>query len=99
MVSLRGIDVIIWVKYMKYCAYFQARVVRPRVWFFTATLRSFEHLCFDRTLDKRESVFEFFVPVDAVALFEKLMAWYQEQGIVEYFEQLPNRLLDPQQSL
>ncbi|HAU30042.1 MAG: hypothetical protein UV79_C0005G0027 [candidate division TM6 bacterium GW2011_GWF2_43_17] len=84
---------------MRYCAYFQAKIDRPRVWFFTATLRSFEHLCFDRTLDKTQSLFEFFVPEDNKAFFTQLMRWYQEQGIAFEYKQLPNRLLDPEQFL
>ncbi len=84
---------------MNYCVYFQAKIDRPRVWFFTATLRSFEHLCFDRTLDKAQSVFEFFVPQDNVLLFVQLMQWYQEQGVASNFIQLPNRLTDPNEKL
>ncbi len=39
---------------MKLCAYYQAQVKRSDTWFLTATLRSFEHLCFDRALKKEE---------------------------------------------
>jgi hypothetical protein len=87
------------VDYMKYCRYFQAHVARPRVWFFTATLRSFEHLCFDRTLDKTESLFEFFVPEAQVDQFLGLMDWYQTQKIILSFQECSNRISSPKATL
>ncbi len=85
--------------YMKYCRYFQAQIDRSRIWFFTATLRSFEHLCFDRTLDKQKSIFEFFVPEENVQKFMGLMHWYQTHSYVSYVQELPNRLASPDSAL
>lgn len=77
---------------MNYCSYFQAAVVKQQTWFFVATLRSFEHYAFDRTLDKEQGIFEFFVPQGYEAKFVELMECYQNQGIVSDFKKLENRL-------
>jgi hypothetical protein len=77
---------------MPYCYYYQATVRKTDAWFLVAILRSFEHLAFDRTLEKNSSRFEFFVPHDLEKYFLKLMSYFQKEGIVTHFEQLPNRL-------
>lgn len=81
---------------MNLCSYYQAHVVPAQAWFFVGILRSFEHLCFDRTLDVEKSIFEFFVPQDLEQPFLALMHLFQERGIVTEFHSLPNRLTDPQ---
>ena len=75
-----------------YCSYYQAVVQREKAWFFAGVLRSFEHLVFERTLDKEKSIFEFFVPVDLESYFLDLMSYFQNEGIVRDLEKLPNRL-------
>ncbi|MFA6065761.1 MAG: hypothetical protein WC707_01110 [Candidatus Babeliaceae bacterium] len=82
-----------------YCAYYQSPVVRQHVSFFVATLRAHEHLCFDRTLDAQNQVFEFFVPEKNVALFESIMNIYVRMGVIYSFTRMHNRLTDPTQSL
>jgi hypothetical protein len=82
-----------------YCSYYQARVDKTNTWFLTATLRSFEHLCFDRSLIKEHGLFEFFVPADLEPYFLELMNFYKSQGIVSDFQQLPTRLEDPSQEV
>ena len=79
---------------MRSCLYFQADVVRADTWFFVAVLRSFEHLAFDRTLDKRRGRFEFFVPAGLEQYFLELMDYMQEQGIISDLQKLPNRLIE-----
>lgn len=83
---------------MSFCLYYQAQVVPAKCWFFVGVLRSFEHVCFDRTLDKQTSTFEFFVPKDMQATFLALMAYFEKEGIVTTFTELPNRLLDPEEA-
>lgn len=78
---------------MSYCSYFQALVAKKDTWFFVATMRSNEHLMFDRTHDAERGLFEFFVPSDNEERFVRLMHWYQEQGIITEFKKLPNRLM------
>lgn len=82
-----------------YCAYYQAQVNKTNTWFLTATLRSFEHLCFDRALTKEQGLFEFFVPADLEHYFLELMDFYQSQNIVSNLQKLPNRLENPQEEV
>jgi hypothetical protein len=82
-----------------YCSYFQARVKREECWLLTSTLRSFEHISFDRTIDKATSTFEFFVPAALESYFLKVMAYYEKIGLISDFVQLPNRLMDEQAQL
>ena len=77
------------------CLYYQAHINKKDCWFFVAIFRSFEHLAFDRTLDKKSSLFEIFVSPSQQKLFETIMIRFQEVGVVLDFEKLPNRLLVP----
>ena len=77
---------------MEYCRYYQAHVVKPKTWFFVATLRSFEHCCFDRTLDAEQGLFEFFVPIGMEELFLGIMQQFQDSGILSSLNRLPNRM-------
>jgi hypothetical protein len=78
---------------MQYCSYYQAHVPREHCWFLTATIRSYEHMAFDRTLDKENSIFEFFVPQDMESLFLQVMARFEKEGIIKDLQKLPNRLM------
>lgn len=78
---------------MQYCSYYQAHVPREHCWFLTATIRSYEHMAFDRTLDKENSIFEFFVPQDMEPLFLQVMARFEKEGIIQNLQNLPNRLI------
>lgn len=80
---------------MSYCAYYQANVVKDKVWYFVSILRSYEHLAFDRTLDTEHSLFEFFVPSDLEHYFLEVMHVFQEQNIISNLQKLPNRLHAP----
>jgi len=75
-----------------YCLYYQAHVKRELCWFFTATLRSYEYISFDRTLDPEASIFEFFVVPNGEMLFLTLMKHFEEKGIIDNLVKLPNRL-------
>jgi len=59
-----------------------AKLNRPDIWFFTGTIKSFEHLCFERCYDPKNSLFEFFVPQNNIIFFEKIMDFYLKKGIV-----------------
>lgn len=81
-----------------YCLYYQAEIVINKVWFLTSILKSFEHLCFDRTLIKKVeyandiTVFEFFVPADQEAHFIELLGYFCQNGIVKGYKKQVNRL-------
>jgi hypothetical protein len=82
---------------MNYCEYYQAYIQRDACGYLVSILRSFEHLVFDRTLDKVSSHFEFFVPAGQEVLFLELMAFFEKEGIVTGLEKKPNRLRDPRE--
>ena len=84
---------------MAYCAYYQAHLQRERCGFLVSVLRSFEHLAFDRTLDRESSRFEFFVPQDLEPHFVELMNYFVKEGVVLKYEKLPNRLSEPGESV
>ncbi len=65
----------------------------------TGILRSFEHLCFDRTIDKEHSVFEFYVPPSLEGSFEEIMRYFEKEGIVCDLQKMQNRLLDPNEKV
>jgi len=77
---------------MNSCLYYHAHVDKQRTWFFVAVLRSFEHMAFDRTLDKESSLFEIFVPHATDMMFREVMHELCLLGIVVDWQSLPNRL-------
>ncbi len=77
-----------------YGLYYQANIQRELCWYFAAILRSFEHVCFDRTLDVQESLFEFFVPVDMEDEFLDIMQFFERENVVMNLKKLPNRLIE-----
>ncbi|MCX5922684.1 MAG: hypothetical protein NTX86_05160 [Candidatus Dependentiae bacterium] len=83
----------------KFCSYYQAHIRKEECWLLTATLRSFEHIAFDRTIDKSQSIFEFFVPQGMEGQFLELMAYYEKTGLVSNLTKMPNRLIDPTATL
>lgn len=76
------------------CEYYRARVHKEDVWFLVAVLRSYEHVAFDRTIDKEQSVFEFFVPSVLEETFLAIMNYFIKHAIVSDLQKLPNRLSD-----
>ena len=78
----------------QFCSYYQATMPKPDVLFVVATLKMFEHLCFDRALDPKESSFEFFVPPAYEEQFLNVMRYFEKQNMVQDLEKLPNRLID-----
>jgi hypothetical protein len=76
----------------QYCSYYRAHIKKPEVISFVSILKSFDHLCFDRSYDVEKSIFEFFVPHSQEELFLKLLTSFEHKGIVSAIEKLPNRL-------
>lgn len=79
---------------MNHCHYYQAYVVPAQCWYLTSILRSQEHLCFDRTIDVPNSIFEFFVPDLTHPHFLQLMSYFEQAGIIKNFHKLPNRIIE-----
>lgn len=72
--------------HVMYSAYYRAHIPKEKVWFFVATIRSFDNLLFDRTCDVENSIFELYVSPDRVEEFKTLMGWYQKHGYVQNLE-------------
>lgn len=87
------------VKSSLYCAYYHARIEPQHVWFFVGVLKSYDHLGFDRTLDKQTSTFEFFVPESSVPEFEALVHRFVADRVMSDVKRLPNRLALPDQAV
>ena len=85
------------INHKNYCRYYQAHVIREQAWFFVAIVRSYEHMMFDRTLDPKTSMFEFFVPIAMEAHFLALMTVLMRQKVVQDLQSYDNRLIDPEQ--
>ncbi len=75
------------------CLYYLVRVDRPRAWFMAAVMRGTEHVCFDRALDKKENIFEFFVPHATESIFLELIAYLEKEGVVLEWHKQENRFL------
>lgn len=80
-----------------YCYYYQAHVVPKYCWMLTATLRSFENVVFDRTIDVKNSIFEFFVPEGQEEIFLEIMDSFKAQNLIKDLKKLDNRLKQPGQ--
>lgn len=78
---------------MKYSLYYQARVQRELCWLVTATVRFTEHVAFDRTIEKDDSIFEFFVSPDLEDVFLDVAHKLLQQGVFLDLKKLPNRLM------
>lgn len=64
-----------------------------------SVLRSFEHVVFDRTIDKAASVFEFYVPAGQEKTFLEIMTYFEKEGIVVDLTKKENRLKNPDEVL
>ena len=79
---------------MTYCSYYQATITKPeKTWFVVATLKSFDHLAFDRATDDNPHMFEFFVPKVREEEFLRVMKLLERQGVVGEVVEMENRLV------
>ncbi len=76
-----------------YCSYYQAHVKKSEILFLVATLKSFDHMCFDRAFDPQANQLEFFVPQAYESLFLRVMNYFEKAQIVSDLQKLPNRLM------
>ena len=83
----------------QWCSYYQATIRPADVWFFAATLRSCDHMAFDRTLDTARSLFEFFVPPAYEQEFLDFMRFFIDKSLVTNLKKIPNRLQDSTQTI
>ncbi len=76
-----------------FCIYYQAYVKPQMGWFVVAALKSFDHLCFDRTIDVERSIFEFYLPEEHEETFLQVMEWMEDEGYVGDVKKMENRLI------
>lgn len=76
-----------------YCLYYTARIERSMCWFLTAVVRGTEYICFDRAIDKHESIFEFFVPQAFENVFCQTMEYLKKERVVLEYTKSENRLI------
>ena len=77
-----------------FCSYYTGAVERSKVWVLVSALRGTEHICFDRTVDVQNSVFEFFVPDHTEHIFLEVMDYLKKDGVLLTLEKKENRLID-----
>ncbi|MFC1854739.1 hypothetical protein ACFLY6_02635 [Candidatus Dependentiae bacterium] len=77
---------------MKYCSYYQALTVREKTWFVNGVFRNEPNLCVERCLDKKSSLFEFFVPVDMEEHFLEISKYLLDHGYLLSVEKKQNRI-------
>ncbi len=77
-----------------YCAYYTGHVKKETAWLLTAILRGTEHVVFDRTIDKQNSIFEFFVPIDMESVFLEVADYLKKEELLLSLDKKKNRLLD-----
>lgn len=77
-----------------YCKYYQAKTVKEKTWFIVGALRNEENLVFERTIDTKESILEFFVAKESEQSFLKIMHYFQKRGYILDIKKLPNRFIN-----
>ena len=75
-----------------YCTYYQAKAVRNKIWFIAGCIRNEYHCAFDRAMEGKENMLEFFVAPDFEENFLSLMAYLKKEGHILKLEKLPNRI-------
>jgi len=76
-----------------FCRYYQAKIDKVNTWFFTGILKSYDYVTFERTLDKENQIFEFFVPEDMNKDFLDFMNIMISKNIASNLCELKNRLI------
>lgn len=75
-----------------FCEYYQAIVDVPYTWFVGGCLRNEDNLVFERTLEERPELLEFFVTKEQEQEFLSIMNYFIKLGYVISFEKKENRL-------
>jgi|SaaInlStandDraft_5_1057022.scaffolds.fasta_scaffold399700_1 hypothetical protein len=74
-----------------YSKYYQAKAVRKKIWFIAGCLRNEDHWAFDRSLDAKNNLLEFFVSPSYEEEFLSLMNYFKKEGLILELKKLPNR--------
>jgi len=76
-----------------YSLYYVGKFERKRCWLLSSVMRGTEHVAFDRSIDKKNGIFEFFVPKDTELIFLQVMDYLKQEGVLYSLEKKENRLL------
>lgn len=76
-----------------YSEYYEVKTNRSKTWFVVGYFRSEDNLVFERTLDKKNSVLEFFVPKGYEEKFLRIIETLKKQGYVLDSQKKENRLI------
>jgi hypothetical protein len=74
-----------------YCEYYQAKVLKEKTWFLSASIRNERNVAFARAITGKTDTFEFFVPKDQEKIFLHLIEALKKRGIIISVEKKPNR--------
>lgn len=80
-------------KEQKLSEYYVGKVERSKAWMLSSVMRGTEHVAFDRTINKVDSTFEFFVPKDTEIIFLQAMEYLKKEGVLLSLEKQENRIL------
>lgn len=75
---------------MNYSLYYQADITKELTWLLSATLKYCEHAAFDRAVDKKNHVFEFYVAPDLQDTFLNMMVKLEKEGVISNLQELHN---------
>jgi len=76
--------------------YFIAKIPKQKTWFVSGCVRNLGHTALERSLDKQEGTFEFFVSPLFVTEFVELLEKLKNRGDLCDFYESPNRFLENQ---
>ncbi|KKP22473.1 MAG: hypothetical protein SZ59_C0006G0014 [candidate division TM6 bacterium GW2011_GWF2_28_16] len=75
-----------------YSKYYTAKSLKSMTWFIFGVFRNEENVAFGRTLDKNESLLEFFVSPNYEAHFLKVANYLSQKGYLFELKEKVNRL-------
>ncbi|MFA5074596.1 MAG: hypothetical protein WC436_00670 [Candidatus Babeliales bacterium] len=77
-----------------YCQYYQSHTQKNKTWFIIGCFKAENNIAFVRTLNKQNSILEFFVPEEQEIYFLKLMNYLLQNKYLLDYQKMPNRLLN-----
>ena len=76
-----------------FCNYFQAHIPPSDCFLVIGFLKSYDHICFIRTIDPQQGLLEFFVPPHTTEEFTTLIQYLEKNALIFNFKKEKNRLI------
>lgn len=70
------------------CFYYQATIDRSKTWFVVGVLRNEDHIAFDRSMNPKLGIFEFFVPADQEVRFLQIINYFIAEKLISDFKKI-----------